>query len=172
MKKILSKFFKKKEKKHYYPTDVWSEVTDKYKLKEKLWHYVKVRASVDKIEAGIVIYGEIYGPGIQQNYDYGLKELEFAVFDITYNNKYDSVIHTEYVVKNVLRLPHVPILYIGPWSQKVQDKHVFNNMIEGTKVPHEGIVIKHVSGERQKVAKVINPDYLIASEKHDYGDSH
>jgi RNA ligase (TIGR02306 family) len=157
----------------YYDTNVWYEVADKYKIKEKLWNYIKVLDSVgDAPDNGIVIYGEIYGPGIQKNYDYGLKELEFAVFDITYNNKYDSVIHTEYVTKNVLRLPHVPILYIGPWSQKVQDKHVFNNMIEGTKVPHEGIVIKHVSGERQKVAKVINPDYLIASEKHDYGDSH
>jgi hypothetical protein len=49
---------------------------------------------------------------------------------------------------------------------------VFNNNIEGTKVPHEGIVIKHVSGDRRKVAKVINPDYLIYGEKHDVGDSH
>jgi hypothetical protein len=29
-----------------------------------------------------------------------------------------------------------------------------------------------VTGDRHKVAKVINPDYLIASEKHNYGDSH
>lgn len=157
----------------YYDTNVWYEVADKYKIKEKLWNYIKVLDSVgDDIGNGIVIYGEIYGPGIQQNYDYGLKELEFAVFDITYNNKYDSVIHTEHITKNVLRLPHVPILYIGPWSQEVQNKYVFNNMIEGTKVPHEGIVIKHVSGERQKVAKVINPDYLIYGEKHNVGDSH
>ena len=50
--------------------------------------------------------------------------------------------------------------------------YVFNNFIEGTKVPHEGIVIKHQTGERQKIAKVINPDYLIYSEKHNVGDSH
>ena len=157
----------------YYDTNVWYEVADKYKIKEKLWSYIKILDSVgDDIGNGIVIYGEIYGPGIQVNYDYRLKELEFAVFDITYNNKYDNVIHTEHIVKNVLMLPHVPILYTGPWSQKVQDKFVFKNMIEGTKVPHEGIVIKHVSGERQKVAKVINPDYLIYGEKHNVGDSH
>jgi hypothetical protein len=69
-------------------------------------------------------------------------------------------------------LPHVHILYEGLWSQKIQDMFVFNNFIEGTKVPHEGIVIKHVSGQREKVAKVINPDYLIYGEKHDVGDSH
>jgi len=156
----------------YYDTNVWYDIADKYKLKEKLWHYVKVRASVDKIEAGVVIYGEIYGPGIQKNYDYGLKELEFAVFDVTWNNEYENAIRTEHVVKNALMLPHVPVLYTGCWSQGVQDKYVFNNVIEGTKVPHEGIVIKHVSGKRQNIAKAINPDYLIYGEKHDVGDSH
>ena len=63
-------------------------------------------------------------------------------------------------------------MYVGNWSQEVQDKFVFNNFIEGTKVPHEGIVIKHVSGERNRIAKVINPDYLIYGEKHNVGDSH
>jgi hypothetical protein len=58
------------------------------------------------------------------------------------------------------------------WSQEVQDKFTFNNFIEGTKVPHEGIVIKDSTGRREKVAKVINPDYLIYGEKHDVGDSH
>ena len=80
--------------------------------------------------------------------------------------------YTEWVFRSLLKLPHVPILYTGPWSQEVQDSFVFNNNIEGTKIPHEGVVIKHVSGERNKVAKVINPDYLIYGEKHNVGDSH
>jgi hypothetical protein len=54
----------------------------------------------------------------------------------------------------------------------VQDKYTFNNFITGTKVPEEGIVIKHQTGVREKVAKVINPDYLIFAEKHNVGDSH
>jgi hypothetical protein len=45
-------------------------------------------------------------------------------------------------------------------------------VVKTTKVPHEGIVIKHVSGNRGKIAKVINPDYLIYGEKHNVGDSH
>jgi hypothetical protein len=49
---------------------------------------------------------------------------------------------------------------------------VFNNFIAESKVPHEGVVVKHISGDRSKVAKVINPDYLIYGEKHDVGDSH
>ena len=57
-------------------------------------------------------------------------------------------------------------------NQEIQDSLVFKNFIEGTKVPHEGIVIKEISGDRKKVAKVINPDYLIYGEKNDVGDSH
>jgi hypothetical protein len=120
------------------------------------------------------LYGEIYGPGIQKNYDYGLatNDIRFAGFDIVINGAYQSTVYTQFLYKDVLQLPHVDVLYYGPWSQEVQDKYTFNNNIEGTKVPHEGIVIKHVSGERNKVAKVINPDYLIYGEKHDVGDSH
>ena len=125
------------------------------------------------------MYGEIYGPGIQKNYDYGLKELEFAGFDIVWNGKYLSTEGTYLTMIGKptnfiggVDLPHVPVLYNGNWSQEIQDQFTFNNFIDGTKVPHEGIVIKHVSGEREKVAKVINPDYLIYGEKHDVGDSH
>jgi hypothetical protein len=66
----------------------------------------------------------------------------------------------------------VEVLHFGYWSQGIQDKYTFNNYILGTKVPEEGIVIKHMSGERNRIAKVINPDYLIYGEKHDVGDSH
>ena len=156
----------------FYDTNVWYEIADKYNIKKKLWDYIKVRSSIDPLETGVIIYGEIYGAGIQKNYNYGLNDLEFAMFDMTWNNHYDSTMVTEYAANNILKLPHVPVLYEGHWSQSIQDKFVFNNYIENSKVPHEGIVIKHISGERSKVAKIINPSYLTYSEKHDVGDSH
>ena len=158
----------------FYSTDVWREVADKYDIKNKLWHFTKSvdLSTFEEVGSGIVLYGEIYGPGIQKNYDYGLKELEFAGFDITLNSKYQNTIRTRHIITAALSLPHVPELLVASWSQEMQDKFTFNNFIEGTKVPHEGIVIKHVSGQREKVAKVINPDYLIYGEKHDVGDSH
>lgn len=70
-----------------------------------------------------------------------------------------------------LNLPHVELLYRGLWDKDIQDKYVFNNFILGGKVPHEGVVVKGVGGERNKVSKVINPSYLIVSEKHNFGDS-
>ena len=156
----------------FYDTDVWRTVAEEYAIREKLWDLFKQYKDYYNVEEGIVIYGEIYGAGIQKNYDYGLTDIEFAGFDITINGGYCDSARTCDIFFNVLELPYVPALYAGAWSQEIQDQYVFNNFIKGTKVPHEGIVIKHVSGERNKVAKVINPDYLIYGEKHNVGDSH
>ncbi len=155
----------------FYDTDVWKTTSEKYQIRNRIWEFFKLNKEHYKIESGFVIYGEIYGPGIQKNYDYGLKELEYAGFDVTINGQYVSSPRS-FTIHQDLGLPYVPMLSVDFWSQKLQDKYVFDNFIEGTKVPHEGIVIKEVSGDRSKVAKVINPDYLIYSEKHNVSDSH
>ena len=155
----------------FYSTDVWRTIADEYKIKGKLWGYVKEYFTPERLGSGIIIYGEIYGHGIQKNYDYGLKDIKFAGFDVEIDGNYRGF-NTERGIFQTLDLPTVEVLYRGNWSKEEQDKYVFNNFIEGSKVPHEGVVVKCVSGERHKVAKVINPEYLIASEKHNYGDSH
>jgi hypothetical protein len=127
---------------------------------------------IDEVGSGVVLYGEIYGAGIQKNYEYGLTDIQFEGFDLTVNGEYLSIQTAYIAIANLLELPHVEELYVGPWNQDIQDSFVFKNFIEGTKVPHEGIVIKEFSGNRKKVAKVINPDYLIYGEKNDVGDSH
>lgn len=154
----------------YYDTNVWLEIADRYNIKDKLVSFAKEFGG--PIGTGIVLYGEIYGPGIQKGYDYGLTEIQFAGFDLVIDGEYQPPVHAAAFIIMDLMLPHVPLLDFGYWSQQMQDSLVFNNFIEGTKIPHEGIVITHESGERRKVAKVINPDYLIYSEKHNIGDSH
>lgn len=156
----------------YYSTDVWRTIDEKYSIKEKLWKFVKDQYTVEELGAGIVMYGEIYGGGIQKNYEYGLTDMEFVGFDFSEDGTYFAPLTAEMAISKILELPYVEQLYFGSWSQEVQDKYVFNNFIEGTKVPHEGIVIKYHTGQRNKVAKVINPDYLIYGEKHNVGDSH
>ena len=157
----------------FYSTDVWRSIADDYRIKDQLWKFVLDNFdSPEELGTGVMIYGEIYGPGIQKNYDYGLENLEFAMFDMTVNNEYLSTYSTEHFSTSDMEIPHVDVLYNGKWSQETQDKYTFNNFIERTKIPHEGIVVKHVSGDRHKVAKIINPDYLIYGEKHDVGDSH
>ena len=159
------------ESQGFYSTDVWRTIADEYKIKEKLWGFVKKYYTPQLLGSGVVIYGEIYGHGIQKNYEYGLQDIKFAGFDVEINGTYQPFFDERGIFKT-LDLPRVELLYSGLWNKGTQDKFVFNNFIEGTKVPHEGIVIKCLSGERHKVAKVINPDYLIYGEKNNVGDSH
>jgi RNA ligase (TIGR02306 family) len=155
----------------FYETDVWSTIDEKYDIRKSLWRHVKDTYQPEQLTSGIVIYGEIYGVGIQKNYDYGMNDIRFAGFDVEVDGVYESYVE-EITHFSCLELPKVQLLYDGLWSKEEQDKHVFNNFILGTKVPHEGIVVKSVDGNRHKVSKVINPDYLIYGEKNNVGDSH
>jgi RNA ligase (TIGR02306 family) len=155
----------------FYDTDVWRTIADRYDIKDRLWAHVKTWYSPELIGTGFIIYGEIFGKGIQKNYEYGLNDIEFVGFDVEINNKYLSIYRSDSELAS-LKLDYVELLYRGFWSQEIQDAFTFNQFIYNTKVPHEGIVIKEKSGDRSKVAKVINPDYHIYAEKKDVGDSH
>jgi hypothetical protein len=155
----------------FYSTDVWKTIAEKYHIKEKLWISFKELQDVYEIKSGIIIYGEIYGPSIQKNYDYGLKEIKYSGFDLTIDGRHMPCSTSYKYHVDILGLDYVPILYVGQWNSEIQTKFLYDG-IPGTKIPHEGVVIKALDGNRHKVAKVINPDYLIYGEKHDVGDSH
>jgi len=155
----------------FYNTDVWKRIAEKYDIRKKLWDHVKNTYLPGEIGSGFIVYGEVYGHGIQKNYDYGLTDIRFAGFDVEVDGSYeDNLRQTTHF--QCLELGEVEILYTGPWNKGEQDRHVFNNNIEGTKVPHEGVVVKSLNGSRHKIAKIINPDYLIYGEKNNVGDSH
>lgn len=155
----------------FYDTDVWKTIANELHIKHMLWKCVDFYYEPETLGSGFIIYGEIYGKGIQKNYEYGLDTIKFAGFNIELNGEYlhDSMTRTRFMF---LGLDYVPVLYTGYWSQYIQDSYTFDQFIEGTKVPHEGIVIKHYSDDHKKIAKVINPDYHIYAEKKDVGDSH
>ena len=155
----------------FYGTDVWADINKRMGIKEKLWMYA-TEYGPKVIGEGIVLYGEIYGAGIQKNYEYNSSITNFMGFDVMLDGKYVPSYDARKIITDELELLYVPVLHYGYWSQEIQDSFVFNNFIEGSKVPHEGIVIKYHTGERNKIAKVINPDYLIYGEKHNIGDSH
>ena len=72
----------------FYSTDVWRTVAQEYDIQEKLWNYVKKYFTPERLGSGIVIYGEIYGHGIQKNYEYGLTDIRFAGFDVEIDSVY------------------------------------------------------------------------------------
>ena len=65
----------------FYSTDVWRTIAEKYDIKEKLWDLCDILGTYH-VGDGIILYGEIYGAGIQKNYEYGLKDIEFVGFDL------------------------------------------------------------------------------------------
>ena len=142
---------------------------DKYQLKEKLWNMIK-RHPIEEIGSGFILYGEIYGPGIQKNYDYNLKEIEFKAFDIEINSEFMSDL-TFRAKCNVYEIPTVDKLYRGNWSKEKQNSLV-DQRIENSDVWHEGLVIKSIDGNKRKRAKIVSSNYLIYAEKHNVTDEH
>lgn len=155
----------------YYGKDVWADIAEKYNIKEKLWNLIK-QNKPEHYTQGVELYGEIYGAGIQKNYDYGLEDIQLVCFDIQVDGVYLTKTGCKHAVINMLELPYVPVLYEGNYSKDIQNQLITNQFIEGTNIPHEGIVIADISGDRHKIAKVISQDYLIYADKKDVGDSH
>ncbi len=91
----------------YYGTDVWADWCKKYSIDALL-------------KPGELVFGEIYGAGIQKGYAYGNEftgERRFCVYDVQYNGRWLS--HDELVNFCLVRnLPMVPVLYRGPFVQE------------------------------------------------------
>jgi RNA ligase (TIGR02306 family) len=155
----------------FYSTDVWKTVADSYDLNGELWKLAKQIGKSD-LGKGIILYAEVYGPGIQgEKYTYGKTYLSLVFFDIELNGQYvDRQQFDQFTF--LVDLPEAPVLYRGKYSKEIADSLVKDQFIEGTKIPHEGIVISSISGSRQKIAKVVNPDYLIFAEKYVVPENH
>jgi RNA ligase (TIGR02306 family) len=77
----------------FYDTDVWKTVANTYDIRGKLWDHVKDTYEPTDLNEGVVIYGEIYGAGIQKNYEYGLTDVKFAGFDVEVDGVYQPYIN-------------------------------------------------------------------------------
>lgn len=158
--------------KGFYDKNVYAEAVVKYDLK-------------NRIQKGDVIYGEIYGDGIQKDYAYGCKQGEhkLVVFDIMRNGQYlnfedfysevillNKRIESDNIMDQILDM--CPILYKGKFG-----KADLNSLVEGNSVfvptqkVREGVVIRSAdespSVYGRKTAKVISPEYLL-KDNSDY----
>lgn len=157
----------------FYGYNIWKEVAEYHNIEQKLWDYAKPLIDSNSLKTGFIVYGEVYGKGVQgENYVYGLEHKDLVIFDMEYDGTYLDRRLFEKLATFYVQLPMVEKLYEGKWSQEIQDKFTLGQYVGTTKVPHEGIVISHVSGDRHKVAKVINPEYHTFAEKNQVPDSH
>lgn len=145
--------------KTYYETNVYAEAVHKYNLKEIL-------------KPGQVVYGEIYGDGIQKGYTYGCKpgERKLVLFDLMVDGKY---VRPDILIEwaKDKKLPVVPELYRGPFN-----KDYILSLRDGPSVlcpeqkVREGVVVRSLYDSEdschigRKILKYISDAYLLKNQ--------
>lgn len=124
---------------------------------------------------GVVIYGEIYGAGIQKGYTYGCApgEIRLAVFDIEVSGRFLAP-DDMYRRAQDLALPTAPMLYSGRYDGDVLRKLASTaSVLCPSQSVIEGVVVKSAAKEEyRKVVKVINEEYDLQQAKTDGTDFH
>ena len=146
----------------FYGEDVYGQIAERYKLAEI-------------VPTGYILYGEIYGAGIQKGYDYGLKNsIDVVFFDLKKDGEY--VDYSEFQSFCIPRdLPIAPLLYSGELYQDINNFSFFDKvsvLCPDQKIK-EGVVVKMMHEENhprlgRKILKCINPDYLLIKDRTDY----
>lgn len=143
--------------KTFYTENVYKKTVEAYRLKERL-------------DPGEVLYGEVYGDGIQKGYTYGCGpgETKLVVFDVQVGEAYLSSAELGDWLLNAC-LPSVPILFVGEY-----DETGVKELAKGPSILHpatsvrEGIVIRPIHETKthmgRKLLKLINDDYLMKDQ--------
>lgn len=143
-------------------SEILEFIENKYDIRNKLWGTVK-GLSKNHIKDGFTIHGVAYGKGIHSTYDYSLNTIEFVGTDIFEDKNYIAPDLVKLIFDTILDLPHVEVFHTGEWDKDIQDSYIYNNYVQDTNdtLPHAGVVVKHVSGDREKVATIYNPEFMI-----------
>lgn len=130
-----------------------------------------------KLKQGETIFGELIGPGIQKNYDYGHKDHHFMLFDVKVTKEDGS---QEYLDPEQVEafakergFDLVPVLYRGIFNAEMA-KHL--SMGPSVYCPsqkvREGVVIKarteYSNHSSKKALKLISEDYLNDPSNTDF----
>lgn len=118
----------------------------------------------------VTVFGEIYGKGVQ-DLDYGLYRKEFSLFDIRRGADFLDAGITFFTAQK-FGIPHVPLLYSGPYSKEVVEffatsvSSIGGGVREGC-VVKSSVELKTSRGDRI-IAKAINPAYLSRKNGTEY----
>lgn len=148
----------------YYDTNVYTEMAEKYNIKEVLSKTLdKLKETDNRIEF-VTIQGETYGEGIQKR-DYSLKEHKFMVFNIIYGYKDGTTCRLNPIkgaeVAKKAGLDFVPIIQedftLPDTCEELLKIATGNSAVDGKM--REGIVFRTYDGERS--FKAVSDEYLV-----------
>ena len=145
-------------KKNFYGTDVWGKIAKKYDF-------------ANTIPENTILYGEIYGKGIQE-LDYGYEDIDFVLFDIKQNGVYLGWLDVEDIA-NEMGLKTVPVIYVGHYLPDNLKGWTEGNSLLFPKQIREGCVIKTVFTQNhyaigRKILKSISAEYLSRKNRTEY----
>ena len=140
--------------------NVYLEIVKKYDLK-------------NTVTLDMVLYGEIYGDGIQKGYSYGLGpgQHDVVFFDVMRDDAYLS---NPDVYIEAFGLPFVPVVYRGPFNkEKVRQLSTGPSVLHPQTKVREGVVVRPVIETQhpmlgRKILKSISDEYLLRTDMTDF----
>jgi RNA ligase (TIGR02306 family) len=146
--------------KGFYETNVYAEAVVKYSLR-------------DVLKPGEVVYGEIYGDGIQKGYIYGCKkgERKLVLFDVMKDGVYLDAIEGKKFIE-ARHLPYVPVLYTGPFDkEKIIKLRDGDSVMAPSQKVREGVIVKPLKEITcfigRKMLKYISDAYLLKNQDNE-----
>lgn len=148
-------------------SEFWIGINEQTKA---LLEYVRDEFDWHEPKFSIMLYGELYGMGVQ-DMQYGMFGRAFRTFDLSINNQYiDFDKKTELFSKFGIEM--APVLYRGPFSTKAVEEYtsgpttLCDPKAAGSFKGREGIVVSPVKEEHynsilngRKIAKSVSADY-------------
>ena len=125
----------------------------------------KLKTSNLSFASNLIVFGEIYGEGIQDlRYD-AQKGLKFRIFDVLIDNTYQpwTVIET---VANLLQVETVPVMYRGSFDLSTIQSLLNGETLLGGSNIREGVVVTTEPESwnpeiGRKIIKFISDDFLL-----------
>lgn len=144
------------EKGCYYDTNVYTEMAEKYNIKEVLTTFLSLFPCADYI----IIQGETYGAGIQKR-DYSKKDHDFMAFNLimSHTGRWNTVDMEELLKK--YNIPCVPIVdnnFILPDTVDELLNYATGNSVVDGKI-REGIVFRAPDGIQS--FKAVSNEFLL-----------
>jgi len=133
---------------------------------KNIYHIVATQMGLRKLPKGYIVFGEIFGSGIQ-DMTYGRDALDVRFFDVWHEQTQylDYEDASDFMEEHGLEM--VPVLMEGPWGTDLLDVLPFrktsalddDTIIEGVVVKPRHERIDPLLG--RVVLKIINPSYLV-----------
>lgn len=144
----------------FYPTNVYYEIVEKYQIEQKLKELFP--------KDDVVLYGEVYGDGIQKNYPYDCKqgERKLVLIDVMFDGReYGS----HFMLKRIadrLGIPIAPVIFTGPFNRNKLEQYISGpSVLCPDQKVREGVVVRKMfeKGFRNQrhIYKWISPEYLM-----------